>query len=423
MKHSLRRLSVAGALALCASAPGQAAQQPNFGDTWISHPEFEFGEGPTGTGPAAFGIISTVRTIGDSLLLVAEPMDFRITIWTPGGRLVAQVGGPGEGPGEFSWTMSVGVHRDKFYVIDGARFTSFSHAGELLGTTPFPPSSLSFRGFGLGPEALLEDGSVLAIPEVGPAATWGFEGDDPIEMLPVFRLAQEGGRWRMDTIAMRDIRNRDFSVMGMHGGQSFGDYDLTFFEPVLGTVVLLRRNLGGGLVELVEINAGGDTVLQRRVATSPVTLKQDQIASFVDGLAQQMSKPGLPGSASPYRALRAAIEDAVYVPNPLPGARKVRGTASGEIWFRGFEKEDSLGVWYAVSRDSTKSGLRRVLLPPGFSATDASETHVWGIRRGELGVEYVVGRRLVPLAAARGQSPPGTPAAMHPGWPLRFTVG
>ena len=38
-------------------------------------------------------------------------------------------------------------------------------------------------------------------------------------MLPVFRLAEEGGRWEMDTIAMLDNRNRDFSIMGMHGGQ------------------------------------------------------------------------------------------------------------------------------------------------------------------------------------------------------------
>ncbi|MDE2761899.1 MAG: hypothetical protein OXQ94_07285 [Gemmatimonadota bacterium] len=400
MKHPLRWLPVA-ASGLCVAAPDLAARQQDIGDTWISHPEFEIGEGPTGTGPAAFGIINTVQLIGDSLLLVTEPLDFRVTIWTPGGRLVAQVGGPGEGPGEFSWTMSVGVHREEFYVIDAVRFTSFSHAGELLGTTPFPPPSLSFRGFGLSPEALLEDGSVLATPSIPPAALRGLEGDDPIEMAPVFRLAAEGGRWRMDTIAMRDIRNRNLSVMGIHGGQIYGDYDLTFFEPVLGTVVVLRRNLGGGLVELVEINADGDTVLQRRVATSPVTMEQDQLESFIDDLAQQYSKWVPPGSSPPYRALRAAIEEAVYIPNPLPGARMVRGTASGEIWFRAIKGVDSHGLWYAVSRDSTASWLRKVLLPPGFTLTDATETHVWGVRRDELGVQYVVGRRLVPLAAAK----------------------
>jgi len=411
MKHSLHRISVAGALALCANAPALVAQQANLGDVWITHPDFEIGEGATGTGPAAFGIISEVRIVGDSLLLVAEPMDSRVTIWTPGGTLVAQVGGPGEGPGEFSHTisMSVDVHRDGFRVRDAVRFTSFSNAGELLGTTPFPPRSLSFRGYGLRPQALLEDGSVLAVPGVSPAALMEVYGDDPVEMLPVLRLAEEGGRWGMDTIAMLDIRNRDFSIIpeghsafggGIHGGQRYGDFDLTFFEPALGTVVVLRRNLGGGLVELVEIEADGDTIFQRRVATSPRTLDRDQIASTIDSYAQLHSRPGSPGSSFPYRALRAAIEEALYVPNPLPGARTLRGTASGELWFSGFEKEDSLSPWYAVSRDGTTPGLRRVLLPPGFRATDATETHVLGIRRDELGVEYAVGRRLVPLAAS-----------------------
>ncbi|MDE2975167.1 MAG: hypothetical protein OXU64_10710 [Gemmatimonadota bacterium] len=410
VKHSLHRISVAGALALCANAPALAGQQANRGDVWISHPDFEIGEGATGTGLAAFGTMTTVRSIGDSLLLVTEPWDSRVTIWTPGGTLVARVGGPGEGPGEFSHViMSVGVHRDGFSVRDDVRFTSFSNAGELLGTTPFPPPPSSFRGYGLRPRALLEDGSVLAVPGFSNAAMMEVYGDDPVEMLPVLRLAEEGGRWGVDTIAILDNRNHDFSIIpeghsafggGIHGAQPLGDFDLTFFEPALGTVVVLRRNLGGGLVELVEIEADGDTILQRRVATSPVTLDRDRIASYVDRLARSYSRPGSLGSSFPYRALRAAIEEALYVPNPLPGARTVHGTASGEIWFRGFETEDSLSPWYAVSRDGTTPGLRRVLLPPGFSATDATDTHVLGIRRDELGVEYVVGRRLVPLAAS-----------------------
>ncbi|MDE2761900.1 MAG: hypothetical protein OXK74_03795 [Gemmatimonadota bacterium] len=417
MKHPLRWLP-ASALGLCVAAPDLTARQQDFGDRWVSHPEFEIGEGATGTGTAAFGIISTVRIVGDSLVLVAEPMDFRATIWTPGGRLISQVGGPGEGPGEFSRTMFIDVRREEFHVRDARRFTFFSNAGELLGTTPFPPHSLSFRGFGLGPRALLEDGSVFAIPRVPPAAMGGVAGDDPIEMLPVFRLSEERGQWRMDTVAMLDIRNREFSIIpegrsaaggGIYTSQPFGDFDLTYFDSVLGTVVVLRRNLGGGLVELVEINADGDTVLQRIVPTSPATLTRDQIASFIDGYTQQLSRPSV--SSSPHRAIRAAFEDALYVPDPLPGAREVLGTASGEIWFHGFESEDSFSVWYAVPRDNATSAFRQVLLPPGFSARDATETHVWGVRRGELGVEYVVGRRLVPLATAGESSEGGAAAA------------
>lgn len=148
----------------------------------------------------------------------------------------------------------------------------------------------------------------------------------------------------------------------------------------------------------MEVGADGDTVLQRRFATPPVTIDRDRIVSYIDDFARKLSSSQPPGSF-PYRAVRTAVEKALYVPNPLPGANEVHGTASDEIWFSGFESEDSLGVWYALSRDSTRSGLRKVLLPNGFTATDATETHVWGIRRDELGVQYVEGRRLVPPAA------------------------
>ena len=324
------------ALALCLGASHLAARQQDIGDTWITHPEFEIGEGATGAGPAAFGRIGSIRVIGDTLVLVADPLDFRTTIWTPEGRLVAQVGGPGEGPGEFSGSFSPQVHRDGFHVIDARRFTSFSNAGELLGTTPFPPPSLDYHGYGLGPRALLEDGSVLAIPRVSPVSLMGLWGDPPIRMLPVLRLADADGRWQMDTIAMLDQRNRALLIAregaprqaGIQSAQMFGDYDLTWFDPVAGSVVVARRNLGGGDVELLEIRADGDTAWQRRIATPPVSLTREQVDGTIDNLARQLAQQ------TPLATMRDAVREALYIPDPLPGARSVHGTASGEVWFR-----------------------------------------------------------------------------------------
>jgi len=130
-----------------------------------------------------------------------------------------------------------------------------------------------------------------------------------------------------------------------------------------------------------DARSGSDRVLRR-------SLGQELLTTGFAGIVLPLPRPARRDRGGP------------LCPQPLPGARTVHGTASGEIWFRGFETEDSLSPWYAVSRDGTTPGLRRVLLPPGFSATDATDTHVLGIRRDELGVEYVVGRRLVPLAAS-----------------------
>ena len=126
--------------ALCVNALNLPAQQQDFGDSWITHPEFEIGEGAAGTGPAAFGKISVVRVLEEGhRILVAEAASSRVTIWTPDGSLIREVGRPGEGPGEFVGMFNVQVHREGFFTIDdrGQRFTSFANDGTFIETIPF----------------------------------------------------------------------------------------------------------------------------------------------------------------------------------------------------------------------------------------------------------------------------------------------
>ena len=70
--------------------------------------------------------------------------------------------------------------------------------------------------------------------------------------------------------------------------------------------------------------------------------------------------------------------------------------SSGEVWLQSQERVDTLRVWYAVERGDTVTPPRRVLLPESLEVHDATATHVWGAWKDELGVNYVVGRRLVP---------------------------
>ena len=391
---------VALSLATCERQP--AASVSDFGAPWTTEPEFEFGEGIGGGPDASFGLISAVRVLGDGdRILVVEAASVRATIWTPDGSLVRDVGRPGEGPGEFVGSFGVQVHREGFFAIDdrGQRFTSFSDDGAFVETIPFPRSPLG--GARLNYTALLEDGSVFAIPKFSPLEMWGFDGRPPIESLPVVLLSEEDGQWGLDTVAVLDTRNRAIVIVpegmpafgGIQSEQVFGDYDLTWFDPVAGSVVVVRRNLGPGVVDLAEIDADGDTAWHRRLSPPPVPLTPDMAANVIDAIAG-----GFPGR--PAAAMRAAVEEALYLPEFLPGARRVRGTVSGEIWFSGFEREDSLSVWYSVRRNDGPDGVRKILLPSGFTAMDATDTHVWGYRSDDLGVQYVVGLRLLPPAVA-----------------------
>lgn len=403
--------SIAGVIVVfcaCDAGSGYPSSDGETGldDAWLTEAEFEFGESVGGQDEAAFSPISAVRALDHGgTILVVEPSVFRITIWTPDGRLVREVGQGGQGPGEFTGPLFVEVDRSGFRARDSRRYTSFSGDGTLVETTPYPPARLSFRGFPLRPRALLRDGSFLTVPQVPPAALAGFGGDEPIDRFPVFHVHEHAGEWRPDPVAMLDMRNRDLRIapegsLPHHGFQTtqfYGDYDLAWFDPEAGSVVVLRRNLGGGEVELAEIDVHADTLWHRRFSPPQFRLSDDQVAAFLDDTASRLAESGMgSGAFASARALRDAMEDAVYVPDPLPGAIRMHGTASGEIWFRGYERYDTLVAWYVVSRDGT--GGRKVLLPTRFRATDATDTHVWGWRRGELDVQYVVGRRLVPPA-------------------------
>ena len=386
--------------------PASANPENDFGEPWLTEPEFEIGNGTGGSADADFSLISSVRVLGDgNRILVVEATTSRVTIWTPDGSLVREVGGPGDGPGEFAGAILAEVHRNGFSIRDFQRYSSFSNDGTLTGTTPYPPRRLSFRGFPLGAQALLHDGSFLAIPRVPPAVLTGFDGDEPIEYLPVYHVRAEGDDWTMKTIAMLDTRNRDMSIRprgtpfedrGLELGQPLGDFDLTWFDPDAGSAVVLRRNLGGGAVELLEIEASGDTLWRRRISPAPVPLGPDRVTAFVDETARRIAAAfeGAEAKAATVEAIADAMHEVVYVPDPLPGATRLHGSGSGEIWFQGYQTQDTLSLWYVIGRDGVQG--RQVLLPPGFRAMDATDSHVWGIRRDDLGVQHVVGRRLVP---------------------------
>ena len=86
----------------------------------------------------------------------------------------------------------------------------------------------------------------------------------------------------------------------------------------------------------------------------------------------------------------------------------IRLMPNGEIWFRP-ARHPTPGVWYAVRRGETEGPIRRITLPESFyPLLDVTDTHVWGERVDELGVEYVVGRRLIRAGQPPLISSPGT---------------
>lgn len=374
-------------------------------ETWVTEPDFEIGN--AFGGPAAFAQVSDVRVTRDGeRVFVLEPYLARISVWTPGGDLVLDIEKPGEGPGEFQTPRRVDPGHDGFSVQDTRRFTFFAQDGTVLRTVPNPPPVLSFQGFRLQPHLVTESGGYLAVPSIAGNVAAAWTGDNPFEKVPVLHVWAQGDRWTMDTIALLDTRNRNLALRPagseweftweFHTGQPLADDDLTYFDPQTGSMVIARRNLGDGAIELLEITSPGDTIWHRRFSVEPTSLPAELLEGAIDVLTEHLiNRSAMAGQPASAGGARALVKDALYAPDPLPPVRDLRGMSTGDVWMQTFEETDTLLVWYSIGRGDNESGLRRVLLPRGFRARDATSSHVWGLRRDSLGVTYLAGRKLV----------------------------
>lgn len=393
---------VASALAM---ACGEAGPGKVHSATWLTEPEFKF------TGDLEQGVLfSRIRVLRADpyrdRVFVLDLQDTELSVWTREGSLAFVLGGKGQGPGEFTLPTRVEfVDSGIFYVREGwgSRFTYYSTDGTLAGTDAGATPSLQYQGHQLTLEAPTGDGGYFAVPLIGSS----IEVERGIERKSLLSVRRsDNGQWRApEPLFSLNIRNRRHAIeLGGDRtgwvGQRYSDSDLTSFEP--GTVVVLRRTGGRGVVELIELNADGDTVWSRLLRFEPLRLTAAMIRERGDFVVANLTIPGVP----PGR-LREAWEKGLYKPEYLPAAKGMVLTASGEVWlttFESSESSDTLAVSYAVRRGDMTEPPRRVLLPKSISLHDATDTHVWGIWEDSLGVPHVVGRRLVPASLARRQS-------------------
>ena len=386
-----------------------SSDRPSDVSTWITETEFEIGDATAGE--AVFSRVTDVRVTPDGeRVVVLEAGAARLTVWAFDGSLVVEVGQPGEGPGDLQNPNKVELHPEGLLVRDSRRFTLFDHDGNLVRTVAPPPSTLSFRGFRLQPKALLEEDWHLAVPLIPGSVISGWMGDDPLQEWPVLFLRRVSDRWAMDTVVVLDRRNSALSVRpadgsfewGYHGPQPYSDSDWEFYDSRTRTVVVVKRNGGSGEARLVEVTAMGDTIWDRSVEFPTIPIPSEKATTYVAQLADQLATRSM-SSASPITRREAVtlLEEALYLPEFYPAVDYVEGMSEGEVWLRTHEEIDTLQVWYSVRRGDTESPPRRTLLPRTFYPSDVSDTHVWGIRYDSLGVNYVVGRRLVREASGQ----------------------
>ncbi|MDE2761695.1 MAG: 6-bladed beta-propeller [Gemmatimonadota bacterium] len=400
--------SLASGLSACASDLGDDDLELTPVEEWTAEPEYEFGDQMEGD--ALFGQIRDVRPAADgSRIYVLDAQSVEVTIWTPDGTLTRRVGGRGEGPGEFSRPGTLFLFDDRFQVGDNGlyRYTTFTLDGEVVGTEGFPS--------GVGPVepgmdiatlqrvftqfqvfAMFDDGSVGALG----MPPWTMAGEMPEEEAPavaVLRASQEGGDWGLDTLGLLSFRD----VFTLLPHPKYGDIripqpwippDHFQMDPWNGSVVIsssLRAQ--PGVLQLIEVSTADDTLWTRRVRLPPIPVTEDDIEAAVDERAPFLGAD--PEDSTAPLLLKRAIRNAFIIPDHWPATREIRLMSNGEIWFRPAGHANP-GMWHAARKGDDEGPIRSVVLPERFGPMDVTATHVWGVRRDELEVQYVVGLRL-----------------------------
>ncbi len=374
---------------------------------WVTEAEYRFGDSPE---EEVFFTAPVVRADpARGRIFAVDGRNHQVSVLALDGTLLFRVGRKGEGPGEFINMGSLRIEPDGAFAVQEARrgrYARFTAHGELVGTTPGPQSNaLSYQGL---PVDLHwpTGGSYLGTARIPNELEAGWGGLAPVTRMPVVRIRDLGnGRWSApEPLLWMDISNRiHFKVLPgdgpgdtvwVTGSQPFGDPDFAQFEP--GAVVVLRSKGDPGTVELIEVDAGGDTTWHRRVElAAPRRLTSAMVDEGAEMWVASMSGE----SRHPPARLHEAYFDGLYQPEYIPPSEGPPVlTASGEVWIRTPEVLDTLRVYCAVPRGDPDGLLRRVLLPASLWLTDATETHVWGTRWDSLGMPHIIGRRLVPPA-------------------------
>lgn len=371
---------------------------------WLTEAEYGFGDPPSGE---LFFRAPLVRADpARNRVFAVDGPNYQVSTWTPEGTLLFSTGRKGEGPGEFIDMGSLHIEEDGAFTVQEprrGRYTRFTADGELVDATLGPPATaVSYQGLRVNLHWLAE-GSYLGTPTIPNALEVGWQGLEPVTRKPIVRVRDLGnGEWsRPEPLLWLDVSHRAHVISVPGDGsagdvlviqsQPFGDPDYVQFEP--GAVVVMHSKRNPGTVELIEVAASGDTAWHRRVELVPRRLTPEMVDDAVESFVAQRASRGNKPSAR----LRQAYLDGLHQPEYLPlteGPPVL--TASSEVWIRTRELVDTLRVYYAVPRGDPTGLPRRVLLPESLWLTDATETHVWGVRWDTLGRAHIVGRRLVP---------------------------
>jgi hypothetical protein len=329
----------------------------------VTGPLVEIGASTTDPNDQLFGVGPVLRT-GEGGFLVVETSAGRIRVYDGEGRFVRDLGGQGDGPGEFREILDAALLGDTLAVLDrNGSITHLGLDGTVLGTVRFDPTGLTGERFNPVPFGILPDGRLLVraservfgradgeyVQRVGWLALDARGQADTLGFPPSHAVRSDNGLPR----PFRPWLDADFAV---------GSGALWLSVPYAGR--LWRPSDG------VEIH--------------PASARRAPTAADLKRFRERYLGRGR--TANDRRVIAEWVDEAP-VAERLPPFRRFTVDRLGRVWLERWRASEGSTVWNVYNQDGASVG--RVTLDGELRLEAAGTDWILGVSTDALGIERV----------------------------------
>ena len=393
-------------IALLAALPARAQEviELTDEDRWLEADFQELYRIGTLTGEEweQFGDVYDVAFDGAGNLHVIDTQSDRVFVVGTDGRLIRELGGTGDGPGEFGNAIAMAVMADgRVVVVDMSRhgYHVFGPDGEfqhMVGMDGNP--SITTRGFF---RALPGADAIIRVPTLARSVRFTGNAFSGPVVLPsshaILRSSLAQAEAEADTIAEAWLPPTNLEEMSEIEQRNFGPVPTLFLPALspglhLGTLpdgLLAFSDSSSYAVKIVEPGSGVVRILTRPLHPQPMSGRV--IRAEKDRRLLQLEEAALPGDLTRHRR---AIEDLDFA-EEVPVVRGLGTTWDGRIWVLRFGDDPiAAGPIDVLTPDGRYLGSH----PAGATALPTAfgpDGLVAYVETSDLGVETVTVKRVV----------------------------
>ena len=321
--------------------------------------------------------VSHALRLEDGTIVVADRGPNELRVFDAEGVFIRNFGGSGEGPGEFAMLSEVWARGDTILASDNfqGRISVFGRGGDVLETIRVEVAE--GRGGYRSPTRQFTDGAILVLNP--PSGGVGIGGGDVIP----------GAVWRLDRYSRAGRFMNEISSVQESPRWEHGIYEL---PPGLYLPFSLGLPLYAASGDHVYTAEGTEASIQRWKSDGELShvfrcTIQERRVSNDDRRRWREANSTTPQGYDPAAWARYVRE--IPFPERMPVYRRMQVDTQGYVWAERFSppwEEDS--SWYVFDEQGTWLG--EVSTPPGLYIFEIGADYVLGLRRDELGVQFVV---------------------------------